>query len=89
MLRLQRQVNNATLSMIFRGGSYREVPVSTQWPEKCQEATRLATIRGHVGRTPGRSLLDTQRILHEVEAEITKLQSVADVLRGLTSNGIV
>jgi hypothetical protein len=30
--------------------------------------------------------LDTQRILHEVEAEITKLQSVANVLRGLALN---
>ena len=28
-----------------------------------------------------------QRMLHEVEAEITKLERVADVLRGLTSNG--
>ncbi len=32
--------------------------------------------------------MDTQRILHEVEAEIAKLQGVAEVLRGLTSNGI-
>jgi hypothetical protein len=31
--------------------------------------------------------LDTQRMLHEVEAEITKLERVADVLRGITSNG--
>jgi hypothetical protein len=30
--------------------------------------------------------MDTKGILHEVEAEITKLQRVADVLRGLTSN---
>jgi len=29
--------------------------------------------------------LDTRRILQEVEAEITKLERVADVLRGLTS----
>ena len=31
--------------------------------------------------------MDTQRILHDVEAEIAKLQRVADVLRGITSNG--
>lgn len=31
--------------------------------------------------------MDMQRMLHEVEAEITKLERVADVLRGLTSNG--
>jgi hypothetical protein len=28
-----------------------------------------------------------QRILHEVQAEITKLKRVADVLRSLSSNG--
>jgi hypothetical protein len=31
--------------------------------------------------------LDTRRMLHEVEAEITKLERVADVLRSLSSNG--
>lgn len=34
---------------------------------------------------PRGGTLDTQRILQEVEAEITKLERVADVLRGLTS----
>lgn len=29
--------------------------------------------------------MDTQRMLHEVEAEITKLERVADALRGSTS----
>jgi hypothetical protein len=31
--------------------------------------------------------LDTQRMLHEVEAEITKLERIADALRGSTSEG--
>jgi hypothetical protein len=31
--------------------------------------------------------LDTQKVLHEVEAEIIKLRRLADVLRGLKSNG--
>src|SRR5580692_6348945 len=34
---------------------------------------------------PGRPFLDTQRMLHEVEAEIMKLERVADALRGSTS----
>jgi hypothetical protein len=33
--------------------------------------------------------LDTQRILHEVEAEITKLERIASVLRSVASNGDV
>jgi hypothetical protein len=31
--------------------------------------------------------LDTQKILQEIETEITKLQRIADVLKGLKSDG--